>query len=128
MGVVESNSAAGQLIDVRRLGLGVPSQTTNPVIEVVDGDEQDVGFLDRHSKWSKRLQENHRRHQASKKVTKWIRHKGFSNAIGGSIPAKWTVAEFLIVGEKLTSLVVAWFGIQSKKLLSIAIRIFLKFT
>lgn len=46
MGVIEIDSAAGQMIDVRRPGLWIPSHTTNPVIQVVDGDEQNVGFLE----------------------------------------------------------------------------------
>ena len=42
MGLFKEHSALAQRIDVRRLGLWMPAKTTNPVVEVIDGDEQDV--------------------------------------------------------------------------------------
>jgi len=44
MGVVKEHSARREPVNVRRLCLGVPTHATDPVIEVIDGDEQDIGF------------------------------------------------------------------------------------
>ena len=42
MGLLEEDALAGQLVDVWSLRLGMSSKTTNPVVQIVDGDEQDV--------------------------------------------------------------------------------------
>ena len=42
MCVGERHSHCGESIDVRRLGLLVASEMTNPMIQVVDGDKQNV--------------------------------------------------------------------------------------
>ena len=44
MGVSEEDSPVGQSINVGRPGIGMPPQTANPVIEVIDGDEEDIWF------------------------------------------------------------------------------------
>ena len=40
--LVNSVPARGQAVDVRRLRLRVPAEAADPVVQVVDGDEQDV--------------------------------------------------------------------------------------
>ncbi len=47
MGLLEENPLAGKLVDVGSLRLSVPTETTNPVVQIVDGDEQDVRPVDR---------------------------------------------------------------------------------
>ena len=42
VGVFEQHAPAGQSINIGSLCLGMPSKTTNPVVQIVDGDEQDV--------------------------------------------------------------------------------------
>jgi len=42
MGVCEEDTGGGQSIQIRGLGLGVPAEATDPVVEVVDRDEQYV--------------------------------------------------------------------------------------
>ena len=42
MSVGEKCSGCGQAIEVRSLGLRVTAKATDPVIEVVDGNEQDI--------------------------------------------------------------------------------------
>ena len=41
--VCEQHAAGGQSIKVRCDGLSIPTETTNPVVKVVNGDKQDVG-------------------------------------------------------------------------------------
>ena len=43
VGIGEDNAAFGQAIHIRRQCLWVASEKTDPVIEVVDGYEQDIG-------------------------------------------------------------------------------------
>ncbi len=45
VGSLEEHALAGQLVDVRRGSVGVPAQTPNPVIDVVQGDEEHVVSL-----------------------------------------------------------------------------------
>jgi len=42
MGLLEEDSLASQFVDVGCLCLGMSSKTTNPVVQIVDSDEQDV--------------------------------------------------------------------------------------
>jgi hypothetical protein len=42
MGLLEEDSFASQFVDVGCLRLGMSSKTTNPVVQIVDSDEQDV--------------------------------------------------------------------------------------
>ena len=43
MGVGEGDAHFGKTVDVGSLGLGVAAEVANPVVEVIDGDEEDVG-------------------------------------------------------------------------------------
>ena len=45
VGVGEERAPPGQRVDVRGLNLGVPAQGPDPVVLVVDGNEQNVWFL-----------------------------------------------------------------------------------
>ena len=45
MGLFKEHATFGEGIDVRGLGLRVATETTDPVIEVVYGDEEHVGAL-----------------------------------------------------------------------------------
>ena len=45
MGLFKKHATFGEGIDVRCLGLRVATETTDPVIEVVYGDEEYVGAL-----------------------------------------------------------------------------------
>ena len=45
MSVVEKSSAFCESIDVRSLGIRVAVHATDPVVLVIDGDEEDVGLL-----------------------------------------------------------------------------------
>ena len=45
MGLFKEHAALGEGIDVRCLGLRVAAETTDPVIEVVHGNEQHIGAL-----------------------------------------------------------------------------------
>ena len=47
MGIGEGGATGGQPVDVGGLGQRVASQVADPVILVVDGDEEDVGLLGR---------------------------------------------------------------------------------
>ncbi len=42
MGLFEEDSLAGKLVDIGSLRLGMSSEATNPVVQVIDGDEQNV--------------------------------------------------------------------------------------
>ncbi len=45
MGLFKEHAALGEGIDVRCLGLWMPAETTDPVIEIVPGNEQHIGVL-----------------------------------------------------------------------------------
>ena len=45
MGIPERDSHPGQAIDVRGAGLSIAIEVTDPVVEVVDRDEKDIGPL-----------------------------------------------------------------------------------
>lgn len=47
VGVAEKDAAFGETIQVGREGLRMSAHATDPVIEIVQGDEKDVGFLGR---------------------------------------------------------------------------------
>ena len=47
MSLLEEDSLASQLVDVGSLRLGMSSEATNPVVQVIDGDEQNVRPVDR---------------------------------------------------------------------------------
>jgi hypothetical protein len=38
MGIGKEDTALGQAVNMRRLGLGMSSQATDPVIQVIDGN------------------------------------------------------------------------------------------
>ena len=43
MGIVEEDAGVRQAVQVRGLGLGMPAQATDPVIQVIYRDKEDVG-------------------------------------------------------------------------------------
>ena len=43
MRVRENHPLGSQLFHVRRFGLGIAPQHAGPVVEIIDGDEQDIG-------------------------------------------------------------------------------------
>jgi hypothetical protein len=45
MGVGEQHPARGQAIEVGRLGVRMSTQAADPIVQVIDGDEQDIGAL-----------------------------------------------------------------------------------
>jgi len=45
MGVREQRPARRECVDVRRLDLRMPVQAADPIIQVVDGDDEDVGLV-----------------------------------------------------------------------------------
>ena len=45
MGLFKEHAALGEGIDVRCLGLRMAAETTDPVIEIVHGNEQHIGVL-----------------------------------------------------------------------------------
>ena len=44
MGIVKENSGCGQAVQVWRLGLRMPAQATDPVVQVIHRNEQNVWF------------------------------------------------------------------------------------
>jgi len=47
VGVGEEDATFGEGVDVRGLHLGMALQAPDPIVEIVDGDEEDVGLGDR---------------------------------------------------------------------------------
>ena len=47
MGLFKEHPSCGEGIDVRCLGLRMATEATDPVVEVIDGDEQDVRSFSR---------------------------------------------------------------------------------
>ena len=47
MRLLEENPLAGKLVDVGSLRLWMSSEASNPVVQIVDGDEQNVRPIDR---------------------------------------------------------------------------------
>ena len=45
MSIIKKNATRSELIEIWRYGLGMSAEATDPVIEVIHRDEQDVGFL-----------------------------------------------------------------------------------
>ena len=43
MRIREQHSALGEPVHVRRLHVGVPTEAANPIIEIIDRNEDDVG-------------------------------------------------------------------------------------
>lgn len=44
MRVAEEHPAPGECVEMRGAGIRVPAEAPDPVVQVVDGDEKDVGF------------------------------------------------------------------------------------
>jgi hypothetical protein len=42
MGIGKKNATIREAINVRRVSLGMPAQTADPIIEIINRDEQDV--------------------------------------------------------------------------------------
>ena len=47
MGLFKEHTPFGERIDMRCLGLRMTTEATDPVVEVIDGDEQDVRSFSR---------------------------------------------------------------------------------
>ena len=47
MSLLEQNSLLSKLIDIGSLCLRMSAEAANPIIQIVDGDEQNVGLVDR---------------------------------------------------------------------------------
>lgn len=47
VGVGEKGAAGGKLVDVRGQGIGVSAEAADPVVLVIDGDEDDIGLFGR---------------------------------------------------------------------------------
>ncbi len=45
MGVGKQRAPRGKPVEVGSLYLRVPAQTADPIIQVIDGDEEDIGFF-----------------------------------------------------------------------------------
>ncbi len=45
MSIGKCHSAGNKPVDIGRFCLWVPSQMTDPVIQIIDGDEENIGFL-----------------------------------------------------------------------------------
>ena len=43
MGIIKKHTTGSQSIDIRCLRLGVTTQATDPIIEIIDGDQQNIG-------------------------------------------------------------------------------------
>ena len=43
MGIVKENAGGGQAVQIRGSGLGMPAQATDPIVQVVHRDEENVG-------------------------------------------------------------------------------------
>ena len=44
MGIVKENSGGGQAVQVWRLGLRMPAQATDPIVQVIHRDKENVWF------------------------------------------------------------------------------------
>ena len=44
MGIVEEHAGGGQAVQIRRLGLRMSAQATDPIVQVVHRDKENVGF------------------------------------------------------------------------------------
>ena len=56
MSIGEVPSTLGQSVHMRGLGLRVPTHEAHPVIEVIDGNEQDVGLFISNSMGKRKYQ------------------------------------------------------------------------
>ena len=45
MGLLKEHAPFGKSIDIGCLGLRVSSKTTDPIVQIIDGNEQNVGAL-----------------------------------------------------------------------------------
>jgi hypothetical protein len=43
MGVIKKHTPGSQPVDIRSLSLGVTTQATDPIIEIINGDQQNIG-------------------------------------------------------------------------------------
>ena len=43
MGIIKKHTTGSQSVDIRSLCLGVSTQATDPIIEIIDGDQQNIG-------------------------------------------------------------------------------------
>ena len=47
MSVGEKNPSSGEPVNVGRPGVRMPTEAANPVVQIIDGDEEDIGFSGR---------------------------------------------------------------------------------
>ena len=47
MGLFKEHAPLGEGIDIRRFGLRMTTETTNPVVQIIDGNEQNVRLFSR---------------------------------------------------------------------------------
>jgi len=71
MRVGKQRAAGGQTINMGRLHLRMTFQAADPVVLIVDGDEQDIGLLRRQRRHGNQQPAKHkqRQHQCSPKIT-----------------------------------------------------------
>jgi len=43
MGIIKKHTPGSQSVDIRSLSLGVSTQATDPIVEIIDGDQQNIG-------------------------------------------------------------------------------------
>jgi hypothetical protein len=43
MGIIKKHTTGSQPVDVRSLSLWVTTEATDPIIEIIDGDQQKIG-------------------------------------------------------------------------------------
>ena len=44
MGIVKEHTGGGQAVQIRGLGLGMSAQATDPIVQIVHRDKENVGF------------------------------------------------------------------------------------
>lgn len=59
MGVREKNPVRGKTVKVRSQGLGMTSHAANPIVEIVDGDKENIWFFLTESEWTGEEPEHH---------------------------------------------------------------------
>jgi hypothetical protein len=43
MGIIKKHTPGSQPVDIRSLSLGVTTQATDPIIKIINGDQQNIG-------------------------------------------------------------------------------------
>ena len=45
MGVGKKDTAGRETVKIRCLGLRMTAKTSNPIVQIIDGDKKDIGFV-----------------------------------------------------------------------------------